>query len=71
MGFYGIELHRVRTSPEIQKSRVFQGCFCRFLPGLLKPGIKIMFTMNCLKQHLMVNVITIKPQCAPSLSFQY
>ena len=35
----GIALNRVRTSSEIQKSRVFQGCFTVFskaFPGFLK-----------------------------------
>ena len=37
-------------------------------PGLLKPGMKIiMFTMNCSKQHLIVNIITVKQQCAPGV----
>ena len=31
----------------------------------------ITFTMSCLKQQLIVNVITVKQQCAPSVSFQY
>ena len=63
-------INRVRTSSEITKSRVFHGCFSVFsraFPGrFLKPGIKIIkFTMNCLKQHLRLNVITVKQQCAP------
>ena len=65
---------RVCTSLEIQKSRVFQGCFTIFsraLPGFLKPRMKITFTTNHLKQHLIVNVVTVKQQCAPSVSFQY
>ena len=33
--------------------------------------MKITFTTNCLKQHLIVNVITVKQQCAPSVLFQY
>ena len=63
---------RVRTSSEIKKSRVFQGCFSilsRTFPG---PRMKIItFTTSCLKQHLIVNVITVKQQCAPSALFQY
>ena len=41
----------------------FEGCFIIFsmaFPGLLKTRMKITFTMNCLQQHLIVNVITVK-----------
>ena len=79
VGFYDTCTYRVRTSSEIKKSRVFQAVllfFSKAFPGLLKPKMKIItFTTNCLKQHyniiLIVNVITIKQQCAPSVLIQY
>ena len=64
MGWNWMDMHskmtfRVCTSSEIKKSRVFQGSW--------KPRMKITFTTNCLKQHLIVNVITVKQQRAPSV----
>ena len=59
-------LFRVHTSSEIQKSRVFQGCFTIFsraFPGFLEVQNE--------KQHSQRIVITIKQQCAPSVAIQY
>ena len=58
------------------KNSGFSRAVLQFFPWLfqdssVKPGMKITFTMNCLKQHLIVNVVAVKPQCAPSVSFQY
>ena len=53
------------------KNPGFSRAVLPFFPGLLKPRMKITFTTNCLKQDLIVNVITVKQQCAPSVSFQY
>ena len=58
--------NRVRTSSEIQKSRVFQGCFTIFsraFPGFLEVQNE--------KQHSQRIVITIKQRCAPSVAIQY
>ena len=58
-------------SSETQNSRAVLPFFSMAFPGLLKPGMKITFTTNCLQQHLIVNVITVKQQYAPSVSFRY
>ena len=52
-------------------SRAVLPFFSRAFPLLLKPRMKVTFITNCLKQHLMVNVITVKQQCAACVSFQY
>ena len=67
---------RVRKSSEIKKIRGFPGMFYRFFsrafPRFLKPRMKITFTTYCSKKDLIVNnIITVKQQCAPSVSFQY
>ena len=61
-----VVVNRVRTSSEIQKSRVFRGCFTIFsraFPGFLEVQNE--------KQHSQRIVIPIKQQCAPSVAIQY
>ena len=66
-------IHGVGTSSEVQKSRVFQGCFTvssRATEAKNENNVHNELFKTFLNVKI-VDVITVKQQCALSVSFQY